>query len=78
MREAITAGDANRIQRTAHNLKGEIGLFGATIAYNLAAALETLGREAQLDKAPHVLQKLGRELERVASFLSQSGWENCV
>jgi HPt (histidine-containing phosphotransfer) domain-containing protein len=77
MREAITAGDANRIERTAHNLKGEIGLFGV-IAYNLAAALETMDREAQLDNAPHVLQKLGRELEQVASFLSQSGWENCT
>lgn len=76
MREAITAGDANRIERTAHSLKDEVGLFGATIAYSLATALETMGREAQLDNAPHVLQELGRELEQVASFLSQPGWAN--
>jgi PAS domain S-box-containing protein len=55
MREAITAGDATRIERTAHSLKDEVGLFGATIAYSLATALETMGREAQLDNAPHVL-----------------------
>jgi CheY-like chemotaxis protein len=76
IREAIMAGDTNRTERTAHSLKGEIGLFGATTAYSLAETLETMGREAQLDNAPHILQELGRELEQVASFLNQPGWGN--
>ena len=76
MREAIMAGDANRTERTAHSLKGEIGLFGATTAYSLAEIIETMGRDAQLDNAPHILQELERELEQVASFLNQPGWGN--
>jgi HPt (histidine-containing phosphotransfer) domain-containing protein len=70
------AGDTNRTERTAHSLKGEIGLLGATTAYSLAETLKTMGREAQRDSAAHSLQKLGRELEQVASFLNQPGWGN--
>jgi hypothetical protein len=51
-------------------------LFGATTAYKLAATLETMGREAQLDSVPPVLQELRYELEQVASFLNQAGWED--
>ena len=76
MREAIMAGDANRTERTAHSLKGEISLFGATTAYSLAEIIETMGRDAQLDNAPHILQELERELEQVASFLNQPEWGN--
>jgi two-component system, sensor histidine kinase and response regulator len=76
IREAIMVGDAQRTERTAHSLKGEIGLFGATTAYSLAETLETMGREAQLDNAPQILQELGRELEQIASFLNQPGWGN--
>jgi HPt (histidine-containing phosphotransfer) domain-containing protein len=74
LREAIMAGDTNRTERTAHSLKGEIGLLGATTAYSLAETLKTMGREAQRDSAAHSMQELGRELEQVASFLNQPGW----
>jgi HPt (histidine-containing phosphotransfer) domain-containing protein len=37
------AGDTNRTERTAHSLKGEIGLLGATTAYSLAEELKTMG-----------------------------------
>ncbi len=40
IRAAIDRGDATRIERTAHSLKGAIGLFGKSAAYNAAETLE--------------------------------------
>jgi PAS domain S-box-containing protein len=78
VREAITVGDNKRLERAAHGLRGEVGLFGAKMAYNLAATLETMGSEARLESALRVLQELERELERVILFFDYAGWETPV
>jgi two-component system, sensor histidine kinase and response regulator len=69
MREAISMGEDKRLERAVHGLRGEVGLFGAKIAYNLAAMLETMGREGQLESAWGVLQELERELGRLIATL---------
>jgi two-component system sensor histidine kinase/response regulator len=69
IREAITMGEDKRLERVAHGLRGEVGLFGATMASNLAAQLETIGREGHLGSALHVLQGLEREVEQVILFV---------
>jgi signal transduction histidine kinase/CheY-like chemotaxis protein len=75
IREAITMGEDKRLERAAHGLRGEVGLFGTTMAFNLAAQLETIGREGHLGSALHVLQGLEREVEQVILFLDHAGWE---
>jgi signal transduction histidine kinase/CheY-like chemotaxis protein/HPt (histidine-containing phosphotransfer) domain-containing protein len=78
VREAIAMSDDKRLERTAHGLRGEVGLFGAEIASNLAATLETMGREGHLENARDVLQELERELARVILFFDHAGWETRV
>jgi HPt (histidine-containing phosphotransfer) domain-containing protein len=78
MREAITMGEDKRLERAAHSLRGEVGLFGATMAYNLAATLEAMGQEGRLGSALRVLQALEREVEQVILCCDHAGWETRV
>jgi CheY-like chemotaxis protein len=75
IREAIAIGESKRLERASHGLRGEVGLFSAQVACNLAATLETMGREGHLDNALGVLQELEREIERVILFLDHAGRE---
>jgi hypothetical protein len=34
-----------------------------------------MGRQAKLEDAPLVLQQLERELERIAIFVTETGWD---
>jgi HPt (histidine-containing phosphotransfer) domain-containing protein len=66
IRAAIERGDATRIERTAHSLKGAIGVFGKSAAYNAAETLESLGHAGDLTEIGdvyHSLEKLVHELE---------------
>ena len=73
-RAAIQACDDERLERAAHLMKGEVGLFGARTAYHLADTLESMGREGHIEDALHVLYELEHELERVISCFAQVGW----
>lgn len=75
LRSAIRTGDAKGTERAAHGLKGAVVCFGAAAAGDLASQLETMGREAGLDRAPLVLRDLEREMERIAAFFGAPGWE---
>ena len=66
IRAAIDRGDATRIERTAHSLKGAIGVFGKSAAYNAAETLEFMGHAGDLTEIGdvyHSLEKLVHELE---------------
>ena len=78
VREAITMADGQRLEHAAHGLRGAVALFGAKIADNLAASLETMGGEGRLGSALQVLQELERELERVVGFFERAGWKTQV
>lgn len=58
LREAIQTGDARRVERTAHGLKGSVSNFGARPAVDAALQLETMGRAQKLVEIEHVLQTL--------------------
>ena len=76
--EMIRKGDAGQVERTAHSLKGSVGIFGVQSAYDLAYDLENRGREDELDGAQDVFQKLESELMKLKQFFSMPGWEqNC-
>ncbi len=63
---AIDRGDATRIERTAHSLKGAIGVFGESAAYHAAQSLESMsyaGDLTEIGDVYHSLEKLVHELE---------------
>ena len=58
LREAIDTGDAKRVERSAHGLKGSVSNFGARPAVDAAMQLETMGRAQQLVEVEQVLRTL--------------------
>ena len=70
MGQAIAAGDAERLRRAAHTLKGAVANFSAPRAQAAAYALETAGRDARLDSAAALLASLRAELAEIRSALT--------
>ncbi len=58
LRNAAEAGDARRVERTAHGLKGSVSNFGARPAVEAAMELENMGRTQKLAEVEHVLRTL--------------------
>jgi len=69
MREALAAGDGERLARAAHSFKGSVGNFGAKAAFDAALNLTTVARTGQLDRAPEALDALEREVARLTAAL---------
>jgi CheY-like chemotaxis protein/HPt (histidine-containing phosphotransfer) domain-containing protein len=74
LRDAIGAGDAERMAQVAHSLKGAVGYFGARTVHALACRLETMGHQAEFEGASSVLQQLERELEQLSAFVAEINW----
>ena len=68
MQRSLVAGDGPATARVAHGLKGSAGFVGAARVQALAAQLESLGVEIDLDQASRVLAELQREIERCLAF----------
>jgi HPt (histidine-containing phosphotransfer) domain-containing protein len=66
---AVALGDAPRLHRAAHSLKGMLGFFDLTAAASSAAALEAMGRRGDLGSAPAESRALAAELQRVTPLL---------
>ncbi|MCC6555259.1 MAG: response regulator [Polyangiaceae bacterium] len=67
---ALEAGDARRLQRAAHTVKGAVDNLGAPEAYAAALRLEQLARAGDLAAAPEaaaalraLVERLGGEIE---------------
>ena len=58
LHEAFESGDAKRVERTAHGLKGSVSNFGARPAVDAAVQLENLGRAQKLAEVEQVLHTL--------------------
>lgn len=56
--QAVESGDAKRLERAAHGLKGSVSNFGARPAVDAALQLETMGQSQQLAEVKQVLQTL--------------------
>lgn len=74
IREAIASGDAKRLEREAHGLKGAAANFGAEPVVAAALELELMGRkgetggaEAGLASLEALLNQLREELEPLAT-----------
>jgi two-component system, sensor histidine kinase and response regulator len=66
---ALEAGDAVALRRSAHALKGTISNFPAGPASALAARMERLGQEGDLDAARDGRAALEHEIDRLRAVL---------
>jgi len=71
IRMAAETGDAAKLERAAHSLKGSIGNFGAKAAYDAAYRLETMGRSGELGNTSDALRDLDAALARLTPELSR-------
>ena len=62
IRSAITAGDAKRLENSAHTLKGSVSTFGARGAVESASRLEQLGRSQRVEAYAEALLALEQAL----------------
>lgn len=69
LQDAIACGDANKIERAAHSLKGSIGSFAAKPAFSVALKLEQMGKSGELREAPDVYAALECEVEELKNTL---------
>jgi PAS domain S-box-containing protein len=70
LQEAIAGGDASRLTRPAHSLKGAVGFFGVPGVVERAETLETLGRASELMGAAEAYTHLEREIRTLKSALA--------
>lgn len=68
--QAIAASEYDRLIRSAHALKGSIGIFGRKSAVEAAMGLEQKGREKDLEGARAAHVALAEELARLERDLS--------
>ncbi|HRH79663.1 MAG TPA: response regulator [Thiobacillaceae bacterium] len=71
LRQALAAGDMNRLQRAAHTLKGILATFSAVPAHDRALELEQAARDGLAAEAHTHLDKLETELDRLLPVLRQ-------
>jgi two-component system, sensor histidine kinase and response regulator len=70
IREAITHGDSQALQRTAHSLKGTVRSFGAQAAGDAALRLEVMGRDDDLTHAALACAALEQEVANLEQALA--------
>ncbi|WP_129353991.1 response regulator [Sorangium cellulosum] len=68
--EAVSAGDARKLQRAAHSLKGGVDSFGARGAFEAAFALEKMARNSDLGGLPEAQFALRAQIERLIPELA--------
>jgi HPt (histidine-containing phosphotransfer) domain-containing protein len=71
VKQAIDATDAGALQNAAHALKGSVGNFGASEAYEAALRLEMMGRNGNLTGSTEALADLERALGRLKPQLAR-------
>jgi len=69
--EAVKAGNAHRVERAAHSLKGSVANFGAESAVQAALALEKLGRSGDLTGVNEAYDKLAALMNQLRPCFEQ-------
>jgi PAS domain S-box-containing protein len=70
LEQGLKAGDADQVKRMAHTIKGAVGTFAATPAWDAAFRVETLGRENALAEAGPAWQEMQAVIERLKGALA--------
>jgi two-component system, sensor histidine kinase and response regulator len=71
MHAALDAGDAPRLRRAAHTLKGAASVFAAAPCVAAAKRLEATARAGALDAAPREIAALIEESRHLTAALRQ-------
>jgi len=75
IRMAIREGDAQRLEKAAHALKGSVGNFASESAFQAALGLETIGRNQDMAQAPEAMidleNKISQLQEQLVSFIEE-------
>jgi PAS domain S-box-containing protein len=69
IRAGLDSGDARRVQRAAHTLKGSVNVFCASRAAAAALRMETFGREQNLSEAAAQLNDLESEIAELLAAI---------
>ncbi len=75
---ALEAGDLKTVQRTAHRLKGSIGVFHAPEAFAVAHQMETAGQHGDEPRAREVLPELHTAVEAMLAQLGAHTGAACA
>ncbi len=67
IRQALAAGDANRLRRGAHTLRGALRTLGIESTAELANELEEIGRSGDLTRAAALVVRLVSQLDQIFS-----------
>jgi CheY-like chemotaxis protein len=70
IRDALNRGDAGRVRRVVHTLKGAVSNFGTGAAYRQAERMETLARAGDLAEAAGACADLEAQLNRLLPALA--------
>lgn len=69
LRQAQAEGDAERLQRAAHTLKGILATFSAMPAHGRALELEQAARKGPAEAVQGCLERLETEMDRLLRVL---------
>ena len=69
--ESIADGDAVRLEKTAHKLKGALIPFCSLETFEAAKSLEELGRSHELGPADDKFHELGQHLDRLLAKITE-------
>jgi two-component system sensor histidine kinase/response regulator len=71
IRAAVFQGDAQALHQAAHLLRGSLGNFGVSPAYEASRKLEAMARAGNLDSAQASYASLEAELCRLQAALAE-------
>jgi CheY-like chemotaxis protein/HPt (histidine-containing phosphotransfer) domain-containing protein len=71
VRDGLAKSDAELVCRTAHTLKGSLGMLAAADACDAAQALETIAHNGLSAEAPAAFERLDAELEELVPPLAR-------
>jgi two-component system sensor histidine kinase/response regulator len=69
LRQAVERGEAQKVEETAHMLKGGSGYMGAVQMAQICAGIQSLGTSGELSRAPQLLDDLEAEFKRIRHAL---------
>ena len=69
LRQAVERGEAQKVEETAHMLKGGSGYMGAVQMAEICAGIQELGASGELSHAPELLDELEAEFKRIRPAL---------
>ena len=71
VRQAVNQNDAHELKRAAHLLRGAIGNFSVSTAYQAARTLEFMGHTSKMEGAASAVNTLETETSRLVTALKR-------